>query len=102
MLPLSLKRKLEINAIKNLSIVEFLSSIGYEPVRTTSKVSIYSSPLRKEVYPSFIVYHDKNDWYDFGEMSGGSIIDLVMAIFDMDYKEAIQMLRITLKNKKKN
>jgi len=104
MLPLHVQRRLEIKAIKKLSIVDFLNSIvingkPIEPVRISGNKAYYLSPLREEKHPSFVVYLDKNDWYDYGINKGGSIIDLVMEMFNMKYTEAVQMLRISLKNK---
>jgi DNA primase len=87
-------RKIEIERIKErIDIISFLSKLGYKPSHWSNTKAFYLSPLRKETKPSFVVYTQKNDWYDFGINKGGSIIDLVMLLFDMHYIEAIQMLR---------
>lgn len=36
----------------------------------------YLSPLRKEVTPSFKVNDRLNEWYDFGEATGGDLVEL--------------------------
>lgn len=88
-------RKAEIEAIKRLSLVDFLAEIGYHPEKRTYKIFWYLSPLRQESNPSFAVYVNKEvqDWYDFGLSKGGSIIDFVMEYYGFDYTEAIRLLR---------
>lgn len=88
-------RRLEIEAIRELSITDFLAETGIFPVRRTRRIWWYLSPLRAETKPSFAVYVDKElqDWYDFGLSKGGSIIDLVMELYGLPYTEAVRLLR---------
>ncbi len=53
---------------------------------------MYLSPLRSERTPSFRVDYNKNLWYDFGADEGGSIIDLVMRLDGLDFKQAASKL----------
>lgn len=65
---------------KKISIIEFLSSLGQYPEKVKGNQHYYLSPLRKEDNPSFFVNDKKNVWFDFRSGTGGTIIDLVMAI----------------------
>ena len=89
-------RQEELRQIKQINIVSFLSNLGFEPRTIQLTRTWFKSPLREERTPSFCVYTLKNDWYDFGAAKGGSIIDLVMALFGLPYVEAVQMLRRSL------
>jgi DNA primase len=87
------QRKKEIQIIKEYPISEFLAFRGYLPKQKTAKIWWYFSPFRQEKRPSFALYVERNDWYDYGESKGGSIIDLVMHLDGVSYIEAIQYLR---------
>ena len=94
-----MNRRIEIQRIKQLSIVEFLASWDIHPVKRQSGRLWYVSPLRpEEKEPSLCVYAEKpiQDFYDFGEAKGGSIIDLAMVIFRQTYPQAMSMLRKSL------
>ncbi len=102
-------RKIELDLIKKrINIVEFLSKHHYTPDAWDYNKAWYISPLReKEKTASFCVYVNKNDWYDFGAKIGGSIIDLVIHLHQMNYVDAVKMLRKTyhtefMKIKEKN
>jgi len=61
----------------------------------------YYSPLRKESKPSFCVYLKEpyQDWYDYGANMGGTIIDLVMCLYDWSYIESLKQLRKSISAK---
>ncbi len=70
---------------KQISIVGYLSKRGYKPAFTRKGEHWYLSPLRKETKASFAVKegagtNGEDLWDDFGSDSGGSIIDLAMAM----------------------
>jgi DNA primase len=87
------QRQLEIEQIKKISILDYLSYFGYFPSSIKGNITWYLSPIRPENNPSFAVYTCKNDWYDFGASKGGSIIDLAIHLHKMDYPAAIKHLR---------
>lgn len=64
-----------------IDIVDYLSSLGYEPARPPrghNYMYLSMLPGRNEKTPSFKVNKNKNVWYDFGlttEDKGGSLID---------------------------
>ena len=62
---------MDIDAIKGISLVDFLHRLGYNP-----KGLWYYSPYRNERKPSFHVRPSKGVWYDFGTGEGGDIFTL--------------------------
>ena len=69
---------------KQLRIVDYLASLGYHPQSVTSKQYWYLSPLRNERTPSFKVNDRINEWYDFGEATGGDLVELAKYICRTD------------------
>lgn len=67
---------MNIDEIKQISLVDFLNQLGYKPVKRDRKGLWFLSPLRSERNPSFHVNPHKNVWYDFGSGSGGDILTL--------------------------
>ena len=64
-----------------ISIRNYLSSIGINPVRSNKSSSLYLAPYRTETIPSLKVSHDQNLWVDYGnDNKGGTLIDLVLQI----------------------
>lgn len=73
-----MRNTFNLDTIKSMEIVKYLSSEGYQPVRKRGEDWWYKSPLRNERTPSFHVNTVKNRWYDFGDGGhGGDIINLV-------------------------
>lgn len=67
---------MDIDAVKGISLVDFLNHIGCEPVGRDRKGLWYLSPYRLERKPSFHVAPSRNVWYDFGTGEGGDIFTL--------------------------
>ena len=67
---------MNIDDIRNISLVDFLNHLGYQPTGRDSKGLWFYSPLRSERKPSFHVNPKKNLWYDFGSGNGGDIFSL--------------------------
>lgn len=61
---------------KELSIVDYLEQCGILPQRIKGHNYWYLSPLREEKTASFKVNAKLNAWMDFGEGTGGNLIDL--------------------------
>lgn len=97
-----LVRSIEIKKIKEyISVEDYLSYKGYHPTKKTVKIVWYYAPWRQgrqEKEPSLAVYYRKNpqDWFDFGEQVGGSIIDLAKKFHEGDYKKSMEELRAIL------
>lgn len=67
---------MDIDAIKGISLVDFLHHLGYEPTGRDSKGLWFYSPCRSERKPSFHVNPRKGVWFDFGSGAGGDIFTL--------------------------
>ncbi|WP_302614941.1 toprim domain-containing protein [uncultured Bacteroides sp.] len=71
---------MDIDAIKGISLVDFLHRLGYDPTRRDSKGLWFYSPYRNERRPSFHVRPSKGVWFDFGTGEGGDIFTLAGAL----------------------
>lgn len=83
---------MEIQEIKQQSIVDYLQREGYSPTKIKGNNYWYRSPLRQEQTPSFKVNAERNIWYDFGTGQHGDIIDLVCAMKRYTFAEALNKL----------
>ena len=64
-----------------VSIRNYLSSIGISPVSSNKRSSMYLAPYRADKHPSLKVSHQENLWIDYGnDNKGGTLIDLVLQI----------------------
>ena len=78
---LSLNKKIKIMTYKeanNISIKDYLNSLGIQPAKEKGSYGMYRSPLREDNTPSFKVDYNANLWCDYGTGEGGTLIDLVM------------------------
>lgn len=78
--------------LREIDLVGFLTSIGYEPANIKGLNYWYRSPLRSEKTPSFKVNARLNRWHDFGTGKGGSIIDFCLEYYQKDFTEIVQLL----------
>lgn len=67
---------MDIDAIKGISLVDFLHHLGYDQTGRDSKGLWFYAPYRNERKPSFHVNPRKNVWFDFGAGEGGDIFTL--------------------------
>lgn len=67
---------MDIDAIKGISLVDFLHRLGYDPTGRDSKGIWFYAPYRNERKPSFYIRPSKGVWYDFGTGEGGDIFTL--------------------------
>lgn len=84
--------KLSFEAARQISIVDYLSRLGFEPAKIRGADHWYHSPFREERAPSFKVNASLNLWFDHGTGAGGSIIDLGMKLFSCSPHEFLQRL----------
>ena len=73
---------MNIDDIKQISLVDFLHHLGYEPTGRDSKGLWFYAPYRNERKPSFHVNPRKNVWFDFGSGAGGDIFTLAGELCD--------------------
>ncbi len=78
---------------KQIPIENFLGRLNHKPVKTSGADLWYHSPLRQEdKTPSFKVNTILNTWYDFSYGEGGSIIDLLMTMYNEDVSGVLNRL----------
>ncbi len=77
---------------EQIKIHEYLHSIGLFPAKEKGDDVWFLSPFRKEQKPSFKVNKVLNLWYNHGLGKGGSIIDLVMMLHELNFDEAVKTL----------
>jgi hypothetical protein len=77
-----------------IDLVNYLSSIGYEPAKIKGYDHWYLSPLRQEKEASFKVSKNKNVWYDHGIAKGGNVVDFVTEYYRCNVSEALQNISL--------
>lgn len=70
--------KQKIREIKEMDLVSFLESLGYQPAKIRGNEFWYLSPLRDEKTASFKVDRKLNAWFDHGLGKGGNLIDFAI------------------------
>lgn len=76
----------EANAI---DMVAYLSKLGFDPAKSIGNNCWYFSPFRNETEPSFKINRRRNQWYDFGEGRGGSLLDFILQYEKCSFAEAL-------------
>lgn len=71
-----------------ICIEDTIKKYGYEP----NRAGFIICPFHNENTPSLKLYPESQSWYCFGCGEGGSIIDFVMKLYDLDFKAACQRL----------
>ena len=80
---------IEAESIKTLVSMESAAEqYGYMPNRS----GFICCPFHAEDTPSLKIYKGGKGWYCFGCHEGGTVIDFVMKLFRLDFKEACQKL----------
>src|ERR1700712_1620453 len=69
------KKRVTCAQVNQMDIVDYLSSLGYQPSRIRNADYWYHSPLRDEKTASFKVNRTMNAWYDHGAGKGGNLVD---------------------------
>ena len=67
---------MDIEKIKETPIADFLSRLGFHPVKRRGAVLWYHAPYRGDKSPSFKLDTRKKKWFDFGMGEGGDIFTL--------------------------
>ncbi len=75
-----------------ISIVDYLYSIGIEPKKIVGNNYWYLSLLREEKAPSFKVDASINRWYDHGMAIGGKLIDLGIRLHEISVTEFLDKI----------
>ena len=78
---------------EQVSLVDLLSRLGYQPVRTAGQEILYLSMIRdSDTKPSFAVNDGLGVWYDHGLGKGGNIIDFGLAYWKMPFQEVLEKI----------
>lgn len=85
-------KKLQCHQARQLDLVDYLSTLGYEPKRISHHDYWYHSPFRHERTPSFKVHRGMNVWYDHGMGVGGDLIDFATRYFNCSVSELLARL----------
>lgn len=81
--------------VKAISVVDYLSSLGFTPVRSSGSYHYYYSPLpgRNEKKPSFLVRTKDGKWSDRGQSRRWEdVIQLVIEMNNCSFPEAVDIL----------
>jgi DNA primase len=81
-----------IEQAKQMDMVDYLSSIGHEPVKVSGRSHWYLSPLHAEKTASFKVNRHLNRWYDFALGTGGNLVDFGALFFKIPVSDFLQKL----------
>ncbi|MCS2862728.1 toprim domain-containing protein [Phocaeicola vulgatus] len=86
----------EIEAMRQITLAEFLARLGHESIRRSGNELWYRAPYRSERTPSFRVNVEKQLWYDFGLGKGGDIFTLAREfIGSSDFIEQVKFIAET-------
>jgi hypothetical protein len=77
---------------RKIDMVDYLSTLGYQPSKISKVDYWYLSPLREEKTASFKINRRLNCWYDHGIGKGGGIIDFAILYYNCTIKELLQQL----------
>ena len=87
------EQRLDCEQARQIGLVDYLSELGYEPVKKQGFSYWYISPFRNEKTASFKVNRKLNRWYDFGMGKGGNLVDFGILFFDCTVSELLQKLQ---------
>jgi len=83
------KQRSIFDAIRRIDLVNYLSSLGHEPVKIRGQAFWYLSPLRSERTASFRVDRIWNCWKDWGTGEWGNVIDFALKYNDWTIGELL-------------
>lgn len=84
--------KLSCAQAKQINMVDYLATLGYQPVKIRNNDYWYLSPFRTEKSASFKVNQRLNVWFDFGDGKGGDLIDFGTRYFKCSVNELLEKL----------
>lgn len=84
--------RLTLDEAKAIDMINYLSTLGFEPFKIRNNDYWYLSPLRDEKEASFKINRRLNRWYDHGIGKGGNLIDFGILYFNCTIGELLQNL----------
>lgn len=88
--------RLSCEQAKQIDMVDYLASLGYNPDKIKNDDYWYHSPLRNENTASFKINRKKNVWYDHGTGQGGNLVDFGLLYHNCTIKELLEKLNSNL------
>lgn len=86
------KKRLTCEQAKEIDIVDYLSSLEFNPTKIRNADHWYLSPLRDEKTASFKVNRKLNCWYDHGSGQGGNLVDFGILYYNCSVKGFLEKL----------
>ena len=86
------KNRITCEQAKQMDIVEYLFSLGFNPVKIRNADHWYLSPLRSEKTASFKVNRKLNVWYDHGLGKGGNLVDFGILYHNCSVSDFLEKL----------
>jgi hypothetical protein len=84
--------KLSCIEAKKMDLVDYLFSLGHQPVKIRGNDYWYRSPLRNEKTASFKINRKLNVWYDHSLQKGGNLVDFGILFHRCSISELLQKL----------
>jgi hypothetical protein len=86
-------KKISISEAKQIDLVDYLASMGYNPTKMRGNDYWYHSPLRIENTASFKINRKANIWFDHGTEQGGTFIDFGILYHKCSVRDLLIQLR---------
>lgn len=90
---------LSLQDAKNIDMVDYLATLGYQPKKISNNDYWYLSPLREEKTASFKGNRKLNAWYDHGICKGGNTVDFGVLYHHCTIPELLQKLSGKFRNR---
>ncbi len=84
--------RLSCEQAKQIDMVDYLASLGYNPSGVKGEDYWFLSPLREERTASFKINRKKNVWYDHGTGQGGNLVDFGILYHNCSVNEFMDKL----------
>nr|WP_067059967.1 toprim domain-containing protein [Mucilaginibacter sp. L294] len=88
----NVRKRLSCAEANKKDLVDYLATIGFEPVKIRGNDHWYLSPFRDEYNPSFKIDRRINKWFDHGEGKGGNLIDFGLMYFKCTIPELLEKI----------
>ncbi|MDB4923219.1 toprim domain-containing protein [Mucilaginibacter sp.] len=82
--------------VREIDLAGYLERLGFEPaaIKKNGTDYWYLSPFRNEAGASFHVNRARNEWYDFGLMAGGNMVDFCLRYYDCSIPDLLARFNI--------
>lgn len=93
------RNRINCGQAREVDMVDYLNACGLQPARIRGNNFWYFSPFREERTPSFKINRQLNRWYDFGEGTGGNLIDFAIRYNQCTVSEFLETLGMVGRNR---